>query len=87
MRNWSKHVEDIREFGEVRPSYMREHLKAQFDLGEMYWLEVLNETPDLGGFQSTEIPQTGIQATQDSISLIVPENRMDAQGWALQHRA
>ena len=51
LRNWSKHVEDIREYGEVRPSYMREHLKAQFDLGEMYWLEVLNETPDLGGFR------------------------------------
>ena len=30
---------------------MREHLKSQFDLGEMYWLEVSNETPGLGGFR------------------------------------
>ena len=51
LRHWTQHVDVIREYGEARPRYMREHLKSQFDLGEMYWLEVSNETPGLGGFR------------------------------------
>ena len=62
LRNWSRHVEKLREYGTARPAYLRDHIQQQFDLGAPYWLEIHNETPGLGSFSVN-----GNAASRDSV--------------------
>jgi len=86
MKNWVYHVELVRKFVELRPQYMREHLKEKFALGKTIQVKIIVPEGDIAKikFNSLEIERNfeGIYFEKIPINIKVkPKHDYVFKGW------